>query len=405
MSWRHALAALALCLLAGLASAAPDTAQIEQGAYLARVGNCMGCHTQAGGQAYAGGRAIPTPFGTVFAPNLTPDPATGLGRWNAEDFWNALHHGRSRDGRLLSPAFPYDNYTLLSRADSDAIHAYLRSLPAVVAPARAHGLRFPYNTQAALWVWRALFFRPGEYRPEPGRDPAWNRGAYLSQGLAHCSACHGPRNALGARPGPADFSGAALPGMGWYAPSLHDRREAGVVGWAEADLMQWLKTGTAAPGSALGPMAEVVLGSTRHLSEPDLRAMARYLQSLPPQARPRPPAQAAAPALRAQGRSAYLDHCASCHGRDGEGRPGAYPALRGNRTVLMEPPTNLLRVMLQGGFAPATPGHPRPYGMPPFAGQLNEAELAAIASYIRQAWGNQAGTVQALQVLQHKATR
>ena len=387
--------------------ATPTPALLARGEYLARAGNCIGCHTARGGAAYAGGRAIPTPFGSVFAPNLTPDAATGIGAWTADDFWRALHNGRGRDGRLLTPAFPYTNYALVTREDADALFAYLQHLPAVAQPNREHELRFPYGTQAALAVWRALYFRPAVYQPVAARSAEWNRGAYLSQGLGHCNACHVTRNSLGATAGVDDFSGGMLDALGWYAPSLHDPAEAGVAAWSPQALKQWLKTGTADTGrgtaSALGPMSEVILGSTQHLSDADLGAMATYLQSLPQHAKPAPPpVRRPEASLRERGQALFNDHCASCHGSSGEGAPGAYPALAGNRAVLMGSPANLLRIMQRGGFAPATAGNPRPYGMPPFAGVLDDNDMAAIASYVRNAWGNRAPDVRPVDVLQMK---
>src|SRR3569623_2814181 len=181
--------------------ATPPVAQaagaVARGAYLARVGNCIACHTERGGTPFAGGRAVETPCGTVHSSNLTPDAATGIGAWSSSDFWRALHNGRSRDGRLLAPAFPYPNYTRVTREDSDAIFAYLRSLPAVQRANTPHNLRWPYSTQAALAVWRALYFTPGSYQADKSHPPEWNRGAYLVMGLGHCSACHTARNALG----------------------------------------------------------------------------------------------------------------------------------------------------------------------------------------------------------------
>ncbi|QPF72485.1 c-type cytochrome [Roseateles sp. DAIF2] len=377
-------------------------ALVERGAYLARAGNCMGCHTTRGGQAYAGGRAVPTPFGAVFAPNLTPHAETGLGAWDADDFWRALHNGRGRDGRLLSPAFPYTNYALVTRADSDALFAYLQSLAPVAQPRRESELRFPYNTQAALAVWRALYFRPEVFRPDPGRGEVWNRGAYLVQGLGHCSACHAPRNGLGANGGPADFSGGLLEGLGWYAPSLHDTAEASVARWSPEALRQWLRSGRNEHATALGPMAEVVLGSTQHLSDADLDAMSSYLRGLPLQAHARAKPPRPEPGLRELGAKLYEQHCASCHGAQGEGVPGIYPALAGNRAVTMDSGANVLRIMLRGGFAPATAGNPRPFGMPPFAGVLSDHEIAAVASHLRNSWGNKAGDIRPLDVLQHK---
>lgn len=371
---------------------------IARGAYLARAGNCMGCHTARGGAPYAGGRAIPTPFGSAISPNLTPDAAHGLGAWSADEFWRALHNGRSRDGRLLNPAFPYVNYSLISRADSDALYAYLRSLPAIAQPNQPQQLRFPYGTQAALAVWRALNFRPAVFRPEPAQDAAWNRGAYLVQGLGHCNACHAPRNALGATPGPADFSGGMLDALGWYAPSLHDAAEGSVAGWSRDELREWLRSGSNRHASALGPMAEVVLGSTQHLSEDDLAAMGRYLQALPQHSTARASVAPGDLALRTLGGKLYEQHCTRCHGEQGEGVPGIYPALAGNRMVTMVSSANLLRVILRGGFAPATADKPRPFGMPPFAGELSERELAAVASFLRSSWGHAAGDVSPLDV-------
>lgn len=380
---------------------------LERGAYLAAVGNCAGCHTARGGAPLAGGRAIPTPFGTVFSPNLTPD-ATGLAGWRADDFWRALHLGQSRDGRLLTPAHPVVNTTLLSREDADALHAWLQSQAPVAAPRREHELRWPYGSQLAISAWRALYFRPGSYRSDPAHDAAWNRGAYLSQGLAHCSACHAARGALGGDAGAADFRGGLLVGLGWVAPSLHDPTEAGVQHWSDATLQHWLRSGQADGHAALGPMGEVVLGSTARLDDADLAAMSAYLRSLPTQAVARP--ESAEPNARRRDRGAdlYREHCAACHGTHGEGRRDdagrlAYPALAGSRTVTQASPANLLRVIERGGFAPATVGNARPYGMPPFAGRLDADELAALASHLRRSWGNRAGEVDAVEVLRLRA--
>ena len=388
----------------------PTTAQVERGAYLALAGNCAGCHTARGGAPYAGGRAIETPFGVIHAGNLTPD-ATGLGNWTAAAFWRAMHHGRSLDGRLLYPAFPYPNTTQVSRADSDAIYAYLRSLPPVAQVNRPHELRFPFNTQAALAVWRALYFQPGEFQPDTARSAEWNRGAYLVQGLGHCNACHAHRNALGGTTGPLDLGGGLIPVQNWYAPSLTDSREAGVAEWTESEIVALLKAGVVDRHGALavasGPMGEVVLRSTQHLSDADLGAMAVYLKTL---GQAQGDMQGAAPATVATGLSTtgdrgatlYADHCASCHGERGEGISGAYPALAGNRAVTMAVPANLVRIVLEGGFAPATAGNPQPYGMPPFAQTFSNDEVAAVLTHLRRSWGNSAEAVTPLDVLRYR---
>jgi len=383
---------------------AATTEQIERGAYLAHAGNCVGCHTARGGVPYAGGRAVPTPFGDVYAPNLTPDAATGIGGWSDSQFWRALHHGRSRDGRLLYPAFPYPNYTRITRTDADAIHAYLRSLAPVHLQNRPHELRFPFDQQAALAVWRALYFRAAPFEPDPARTAGWNRGAYLVEGLGHCNACHASRNLLGATSNPLDLAGGLIPVQNWYAPSLTSASEAGVADWPAADVAALLKTGVAPQASVSGPMSEVVLGSTQHLNASDLSAMVEYLRALPRAEVMPPPEAASGVKPNAVGAKLYDQHCAACHGERGEGVRGAYPALAGNRAVLLETPANLVHIVLEGGFAPSTAGNPRPFGMPPFATVLSDTEVAALLSYLRASWGNQAAPVSALEVSRFRSS-
>ncbi len=381
-------------------------ALVARGEYLARVGNCMACHTTQGGVPYAGGRGIDTPFGVVHSSNLTPDKAHGIGSWTSAEFWRAMHHGRSKDGRLLYPAFPYTNYTQVAREDSDAIFAYLQSLPATAQANRDHALRFPYNMQAALAVWRALFFTPGAPSAEPTQTAEYNRGAYLVNGLGHCTACHTPRNALGATTDAKAFTGGLIPVQNWYAPALNAAQEAGVKEWATNDVVALLKTGVAPQGSVLGPMAEVVFRSTQYLTDADARAMAVYLQALPQQTPVTPAAPIAPPAAAmARGGKVYEQHCAQCHGDQGQGEPGAFPALAGNRAVMLPDPTNLVRVVLQGGYLPATQGNPRPHGMPPFQQLLSDEDVAAVTTFVRNRWGNQAPGVGTIEVYRARERR
>jgi mono/diheme cytochrome c family protein len=395
----------------GATDAPATAAQVERGAYLARAGNCQGCHTERGGAAYAGGRGVPTPFGTVYTSNLTPDIATGIGGWSAAEFWRALHNGRARDGRLLYPAFPYPNYTRITREDSDAIHAYLRSLPAVAKANRPHALTFPFNQQAALAVWRALYFQPARVQADATRSAEWNRGAYLVEGLGHCNACHASRNALGATSSTLDLAGGLIPVQNWYAPSLTSPREAGVADWALQPIVDLLATGVAAPHGAMlavaGPMSEVVSGSTQHLTPADLRAMASYLKALPP-SNPEgaeAPASSTSAAIDGPGAKLYEQHCAACHGERGEGAALAYPALAGSRAVTMNTSANLVHQVLEGGFPPATIGNPRPYGMPPFATVFSDNDVAQVLTFIRGNWGNRAAAVSALDVARVRGTR
>jgi mono/diheme cytochrome c family protein len=388
---------------ARLPAVTPDPASadpVARGAYLALAGNCAGCHTARGGAPYAGGRPIATPFGTIHASNLTPDPGTGLGRWSADDFARALHEGRSRDGRALYPAFPYTDYTRVTRADADALFAFLRALPPVSAPNRPHALHFPWNLPFLLDAWRLLFFRPQPFAPDASRDDAWNRGAYLVQALGHCGACHTARNALGAAGGPA-LGGGALAAQGWHAPSLLDPREGGVQDWTQSETTDWLAGGVTARAVATGPMAQVVAASLQHLVPGDLDAMATYLRALP--ARPfDPPARRGAlppgPQTLALGERLYRDRCADCHGERGEGAPPAWPALAGNRTLTQVSPVNAIRSVLHGGFPPSTRANPRPHGMPPAAPTLDDREVAALVGWLRNAWGHAAPSVDAREV-------
>jgi mono/diheme cytochrome c family protein len=396
--------------------------QILYGEYLARVGNCGGCHTGRGGAAFAGGKPIQTPFGVVYSSNLTPDPESGLGQWSANDFWRAMHHGQSRDGRLLTPAFPYTNMTRVSREDSDALFAWLQTLPAVTQAQLPASLRFPFNTQAALVVWRALYFRSGVLAPDPEQSPLWNRGAYLVRGLGHCEACHAPRNALGALGtnrlwtsliGRHETSGAAaeeltggwLPMQSWYAPSLQSNREAGLADWSTEEVMTLLREGRNDRASAIGPMAQVVLNSTQWLSDDDLLAMATFLRALPAAQSPHEsmgPLQPLGQAAQSLGQTLYEKHCAECHGANGAGQSGRYPALAGNRAVTLAVPANVIRIVMHGGYAPGTSANPRPYGMAPYAPFLNDAEIAAVVSYIRNAWGNRASSVDSIATGRHR---
>ncbi|AOF86270.1 cytochrome c family protein [Hydrogenophaga sp. RAC07] len=399
--------ALALAVLLELRGAPLDTEAppltvtpqlVERGAYLARAGNCMACHTERGGAAYAGGRAVPTPFGAVLSTNLTPHKATGIGQWSAAGFWRALHHGQSQDGRLLYPAFPYNHTTLVTREDSDALFAFLHSLPPVEQANRPHGLRFPYNTQAALAVWRALYFKPGVFVPEPSQGAEWNRGAYLTRGLAHCAACHTERDPLGGSSEAQAFRGGLMPAQDWYAPSLRSAAEGGVASWDAGQVVALLKTGVAEGASVMGPMADVVLHGTQHLNDADLRAMAVYLKGLPAHDTTPGRLEPADPQQMVRGEKLYAQQCAQCHGDNGEGAAGAYPRLAGNRAVMLETPHNTVQAILGGGFAPATAGHPRPYGMPPYRTLLTDDEVAAVASFVRQSWGNQTPAVSGLAV-------
>jgi mono/diheme cytochrome c family protein len=375
---------------------ADRAALVARGAYLARAGDCMACHTARGGMQFAGGRAIRTPFGTLYTPNITPDKDTGIGNWSADDFWRALHEGKGKDGKLLYPAFPFPNYTKVTRADADAMHAYFQSLPPVRQANRAPELGFPYNQRSLLVAWRALYFRAGVYEEDRKHDAQWNRGAYLVQGLGHCNACHTPRNMFGATQSRGDLGGAMIPMLDWYATSLTGEKGMGLGDWEARDIAQLLKTGVSSRGAVAGPMAEVVMQSLQHLGDADIEAMTAYLKSLPAGDgdTSKPPKETPeTERILKLGASVYEKHCVDCHKAGGEGEPPHYPPLAGNRAVLLASPVNAIRAVLHGGYPPSTQGNPRPFGMPPFSAVLSDAEAAAVVSYIRNTWGNHGSLV------------
>ncbi|HZX29608.1 MAG TPA: cytochrome c [Telluria sp.] len=385
---------------AGTASA---NGQVERGRYLAQAGDCIACHTVPGEAIFSGNRPMPTPFGTLYSPNITPDDETGIGKWTADEFYQMMHTGRGRDGKLLYPAMPFASYTKVTRADSDAIFAYLRSVPPVKLNSRAHDLRFPYNNRALLIGWRTLYFQEGEYQPDRGKSAEWNRGAYLVQGLGHCAMCHTPINALGGSSPARAFQGGLIPMQHWYAPSLTSNRESGLGEWSEQDIADLLQAGISSRATVYGPMAEVTYNSLQYMNDADARAMAVYLKSLPntdtPEGAPAlAPVRADTEQMYSDGKRLYGEHCANCHGAEGQGKPPHYPPLAGNRSIGMVSAVNPIRMVLNGGYPPGTRRNPMPYGMPPFAQFMTDAEIASIVTYIRTAWGNPGAPVDVREV-------
>ena len=371
------------------------------------MGNCLACHTERGQPVGAGGRAFETPFGSVYSSNLTPHKAQGLGTWQADDFWRALHYGKSKDGRLLTPVFPYKHTTLITRDDSDAMFAALQTLAAETTqtpvPKVSESLDWPYNSGVAIAIWRSLFFTSGTYKPQDNKSNEWNRGAYLAQGLGHCAACHSPRNAWGASGEVNDFSGGLMPLVNWYAPSLMSAQETGLAHQSISEITLLLKSGRNATAVASGPMAEVVKHSTQHWPETDLQAVATYLKE---QAQThstsaianKPSSTKSSGNFLSLGAKIYEQQCEQCHQAQGQGVDNAYPALAQNRAVLLSDPTNLVQAVLYGGYPAATAHNPRPFGMPPFVLTLEDKEIAAVLTHLRTQWGNQASEVTPLQV-------
>jgi len=377
------------------------TQYLNRGEYLARAGDCVACHTTPNGHQFAGGRAMATPFGNLYVPNITPDDETGIGQWTADDFYTMMHTGVSRNGALMYPAMPFASYTKVTRDDCDAIYAYLMSVPPVRQRNRPHELRFPFNKRELLVGWRALYFKEGEYVADKSKSAQWNRGAYLVEGLGHCAMCHTAINALGGSSESKAFEGGMIPNQNWYAPSLTSNREAGLGHWSEKDIGDLLQVGVSNRATVYGPMAEVVYNSLQYLSDEDVAAMAVYLKALPQADAEAPPTSQARlvnPDVMETGRAVYAAQCAMCHGAEGKGQPPQFPPLAGNQSITMSSPVNSIRMVLNGGYPPGTKKNPRPHGMPPFAHILNDELVAAVVTYIRVAWENSGTPIAPAQV-------
>ena len=389
------------------ASPPDDASVLAKGEYLARAGDCIACHTAPEGKLFAGGLAMKTPFGTLYTSNITPDPQTGIGTWTSDQFYSMMHSGRFPDGGLVYPAMPFASYTKVTRADSDAIFAYLKLIAPVRQPNRPHDLRFPYSNRSLIIGWRTLFFTEGEYKPDPSKSADWNRGAYLVEGLGHCGMCHTAINALGGSSDSQAFEGGLIPMQNWYAPSLTSNKEAGLGDWSIQEISELLRTGISSRGAVYGQMAEVVYNSLQYLSDDDTRAMAVYLKSLAQGTSPEKPStplpSAESSLLLSLGKTIYDRQCAICHGAAGQGMPPEYPRLAGNQSIEMASAVNAIRMVLNGGFLPGTAGNPRPYGMPPFAQRLSDNDVAAVVSYIRTSWGNRGDPVSARQANELRA--
>jgi mono/diheme cytochrome c family protein len=373
-----------------------DFTQIERGRYLAIVSDCASCHTVPGSnQPMGGGRSIETPFGNIVAPNITPDLETGIGSWSDDQFDAAVRKGVSRDGSRLYPAMPYNFYTKMSRDDVLAIRAYLKTLKPVRNAVVADTLPFPFNIRAAMWVWDALYFKKGEYKPDTKQSTEWNRGAFLVQGPGHCGACHTPKSFLGGDKRDQFLEGGYL--QGWSTPDITNAARHGLGQWSQADLVAYLKSGHNRVTAATGPMGEVVSLSTSYMKDSDLNAIATYLKSLPGRPGDASPPPANDPAMTA-GAAIYRDQCSACHGLDGKGVAELFPSVAESSTARSDDPTTSIRIVLRGARSVGTKDQPTAPGMPSYGRQLNDSEIAAVLTYIRNSWGGAAKPVAAADV-------
>ncbi len=404
------IAKTALFCLFLAASAGPTRAEPESpGEYLARVADCVVCHTQSEGAPFAGGLKMNTPVGAIYSTNITPDPETGIGKYSFEDFDRALRQGVARDGHRLYPAMPYPSFARLTEADSRALFDYFQKS---VAPVRQRDtpneIAGPWNQRWPLAAWN-LVGSGAPFGPNADFDAQWNRGAYLVEGPAHCGACHTPRGWLFQEKGLDSRSGAFLSGGsldGWSAPNLRGDLNTGLGRWTDMEIAEYLKTGQNRHSVAFGTMRDVVAYSTRLLADDDLKAIAKYLKSLSPSIdRTRPvwvPDERTQAALEARrfdtrGAATFARQCASCHGLDGQGG-GSLPPLAGNPAALDPDPTSLLNIVLNGAPALELDNVPAGDAMPQFRSFLNDREIADVVSFARSAWGNRAPSVTDAQV-------
>ena len=377
------------------AGAEPTDEMVAQGKSLVVAGDCASCHTADPARPFAGGKRIDTPFGAIYAPNLTPDRETGLGTWSDADFVRALRYGVAPDGSRYYPAFPYPNFTKLTRDDILSIRAYLATLTPFQNKAPPPELRFPLNVRAVMRVWNFIFFKPGILEPDQQKAADWNRGRYLVEGAGHCGACHTPKNILGADRRERAFAGGKVDG--WFAPRLDGAARSGLQSWSVDDIVEYLQSGRNAKSHADGLMAEVVVNSTSKMSDGDVRAIAVYLKSLPlgpPEPQVTPPPEAS----MASGKALYAHACVACHEIDGSSTPRIYPPLPGNALLQSADPSSTLRIMLDGAQTVTTPRAPNTGSMPAYARQWSDQEIADVANYIRNSWGNAAPLVTAEQV-------
>jgi mono/diheme cytochrome c family protein len=390
------LAALLLC--AAFASTAratePSDDMIARGKALTIAGDCASCHTADPAKPFAGGKRIDTPFGAVFSPNLTPDRDTGIGGWSDGDFVRALRTGVSPDGTRYYPAFPYPNFTKLTRDDVLAIRAYLATVAPVSNKAPPPELRWPLNYRVLMRAWDALFFVPGIFQPDQGKSAEWNRGAYLVEGVAHCGACHTPKNAFGADRRDQAFGGSMVQGM--FAPRLDGAERSGLKSWSVDDIVEYLQSGRNGRSHAGPLMSEVVVNSTSKMSDADVHAIAVYLKALPAGA-PEPDITPPSPAQMSDGERIYRGACVACHELDGSGAPRIYPPLPGNANLQSANPASTLHIILDGAQTVTTPQAPNSGSMPSYP-KLTDQEIADVATYIRNSWSNAAPAVTADQV-------
>ena len=377
-------------------------ASLEQGRYLAAIGNCQTCHTAKGGKPFAGGVKFDTPFGVLYSTNISTDRETGIGNWSFEDFYRAMKGGVRPDGTHLYPAFPYVSFARLTDADIASLYSFVRTIEPTHAPAKPNEMKFPYNLRFGLRAWNKLFHDPSAYASDRAKSVEWNRGAYLVEGIGHCGGCHTPRNSFGAERRDLALTGGVLtdevrPGKyrEWSAVNLTPAK-TGLGGWSAASIAEYLQKGECERAVVHGPMTEVVMNSTHYLRDADARAIATYLKGLPTSSQN---AGRSTDQLQlTAGETAYTVHCGTCHLPTGLGDEVLGVTLAGNAIVQAADPSSLINVILYGPHLPPPPFVVDRTRMKSFGKRLSDDEIAALATYVRSSFGNQAGPVSIHQV-------
>jgi alcohol dehydrogenase (quinone), cytochrome c subunit len=394
-----------------LAQAAPASQELVQsGAYLARAGDCVACHTVREGKPFAGGLAISTPIGIIYSTNITPDLETGIGSYNLADFVNVMRLGVAKDGHHLYPAMPYTSFARLSHEDLSALYAYfIQGIEPVHNLNRMTHLHWPLSVRSLITVWNWLYLKKGENAAAPDKSTLWNRGAYLVQGLGHCGGCHTPRGVAGQEKADSEHNGKQyLTGAtldNWHASPLTGDFKTGLHAWSKDEIVEFLKSGRTTRVAAIGTMSGVVAKSTQYLSDQDLMAIAEYLKSLPPftnegQANADAAMQARDTSVMLRegdtgmrGSRVYLDNCNACHRSDGSGAQRTFPNVAKNEAVNANDPISLIHLVLEGSSMPSTQTAPTAFTMPDFGWRLSDEEVADVLCFVRSSWGNHVAEV------------
>jgi mono/diheme cytochrome c family protein len=381
------------------------------------VGDCTACHTVPPGKPFAGGLQMMTPMGAIYSTNITPDRDTGIGRYSEADFARAVREGVAKDGHNLYPAMPYPSYAKVNDDDMHALYAYFMSgVAPVQQPNRKPDIKWPMNMRWPLKFWNMVFLENGVYQNKSGKDAAWNRGAYLIQGLGHCGSCHTPRG-MAFQEKALDESGKTYltggPVDNWFASNLTGDHNAGLGRWSEAELGLFLKTGANPHASAFGSMTSVINNSTQAMTDADVAAMSRYLKSLPAAGGDGGPAYSYDPTptkvslthpANNAGARVYTTYCMHCHGVDGRGYAPLLAPLAGNPNVLQKSALSLINVTLNGTEDIVIGGVPAPYPMPKYAPVLDDQQIAEVLTFIRSGWNNDAPAVSANDVAKLRRT-